>query len=85
MGKVPIRLNDVSNPGLKVPLKPQSKQFMRSLVDGKNVHCEFDGTKTYDCLVGTCYLKGNDLGILVVESGLALGCPRCSCGKYSSY
>ena len=54
MGKIAIRLNGVSAPELKEPLEPQSKQFMRSLVDGKNVQCELDGTKTYDRLVRTC-------------------------------
>ena len=52
VGKISIRLNGVSAPELKEPLGPQSKQFMRSLVDGKNVRCELDGTKTYDRLVG---------------------------------
>ena len=43
VGKIPIRLNGVSAPELKEPLGPQSKEFMRDLVDGKSVHCELTG------------------------------------------
>ena len=85
MGKIAIRLNGVSAPELKEPLEPQSKQFMRSLVDGKNVQCELDGTKTYDRLVRTCYLEGKNIGILVIEAGFALVCPRFSGGRYANY
>jgi len=85
MGKIAIRLNGVSAPELKEPLGPQSTQFMRSLVDGKNVQCELDGTKTYDRLVGTGYLEGKDIGISVIKAGLALDCPRFSGGRYVSY
>jgi micrococcal nuclease len=85
VGMIPIRLNGVSAPELKEPLGQQSKQFMHSLVDSKSVRCELDGTKTYDRLVGTCFLEGKDIGISVIEAGLALDCPRYSGGKYSSY
>jgi len=82
---IPIRLNGVSAPELKEPLGPQSKTFMRNLVNGKSVRCELTGTKTYDRLVGTCYLDGKDIGISVIESGLALNCPRYSGGRYAEF
>lgn len=85
VGKIPIRLNGVSAPELKEPLGPQSKQFMRDLVLGKAVGCELDGTKTYDRFVGTCYLSGKDIGISVIEAGLALDCPRFSGGRYAEF
>ena len=58
VGKIPIRLNDVSAPELKEPLGPQSKKFIRELVNGKSVRCELTGAKTYDRFVGVCYLEG---------------------------
>jgi micrococcal nuclease len=85
VGKIPIRLNGVSAPELDEPLGPQSKAFMVDLVDGKNVRCELTGAKTYDRLVGTCYLDGEDVGIAVISSGLALDCPRYSGGRYSEF
>jgi micrococcal nuclease len=83
VGKIPIRLNGVSAPELKEPLGPQSKAFMRNLVDGKVVRCELNGKKTYDRFVGVCYLGDMDVGVAVIEAGLALDCPRYSGGRYS--
>jgi micrococcal nuclease len=83
VGKIPIRLNGVSAPELKEPLGPQSKQFMLDLVDGKRVRCELTGAKTYDRLVGVCYLGDQDIGAAVIEAGLALDCPRFSGGRYA--
>jgi micrococcal nuclease len=83
VGKIPIRLNGVSAPELKEPLGPQAKQFMRDLVNGKSVRCELTGAKTYDRLVGTCYLDGQDVGEAVISAGLALDCPQYSGGRYA--
>ena len=83
VGKIPIRLSGVSAPELKEPLGQQSKKFMRDLVDGKNVRCELSGEKTYDRLVGVCFLDGEDIGAAVIEAGLALDCPRFSGGAYA--
>jgi len=83
VGKIPIRLNGVSAPEMDEPLGSQSKAFMVNLVDGKNVRCELTGAKTYDRLVGTCYLDGEDIGIAVIAAGLALDCPRYSGGRYA--
>jgi micrococcal nuclease len=83
VGKIPIRLNGVSAPELKDPLGVESKNFMRDLADGENVQCELTGAKTYDRLVGTCYLKGKDIGGSVIAAGLALDCPRYSGGRYA--
>lgn len=84
VGKVPIRLNGISAPELKEPLGPQSKRFMRGLVDGKHVRCELNGKKTYDRYVGICYLGGQDIGAAIIEAGLALDCPRFSGGRYKA-
>lgn len=83
VGEVPVRLNGVSAPELKEPLGRKSKQFMRDLVLGKPVRCELNGEKTYDRLVGVCYLDGKDIGVSVIEAGLALDCPRYSGGRYA--
>ena len=85
VGKIPIRFNGVSAPELDEPLGRASKQFMLELVDGEDVRCELTGAKTYDRLVGTCYLNGNDIGALVIEAGLALDCPRYSGGRYGDF
>ena len=83
VSEIPIRLNGVSAPELNEPLGERSKIFMRDLVLGQQVRCELNGEKTYDRFVGTCYLGGKDIGILVIEAGLALDCPRYSGGRYA--
>jgi micrococcal nuclease len=85
VGKVPIRLNGVSAPELDEPLGQQSKTFMQDLVSNQAVRCELTGEKTYDRFVGTCYIEGKDIGISVIEVGLALDCPRYSGGRYAVY
>ena len=83
VSEIPIRLNGVSALELNEPLGERSKIFMRDLVFGQQVRCELNGEKTYDRFVGTCYLGGKDIGILVIEAGLALDCPRYSGGRYA--
>ena len=83
VSEIPLRLNGVSAPELNEPLGERSKIFMRDLVLGQQVRCELNGEKTYDRFVGTCYLGGKDIGILVIEAGLALDCPRYSGGRYA--
>lgn len=85
IAKVPIRLNGVSAPELDEPLGKQSKKFMRELVEGRDVRCELNGQKIYDRFVGTCYLDGNDIGISLINAGLALDCPRYSGGRYVEF
>ena len=85
VGKIPIRLNGVSAPELDELLGQQSKQFMRDLVFGKVVRCELNGKRTYDRFVGVCYLGDMDVGVAVIEAGLALDCPRYSGGHYTRF
>ena len=85
VSNIPIRLNGVSAPELKEPLGNQSKQFMKRQVQGRNVRCELDGTKTYDRYVGVCSLDGKDIGISIIASGLAIDCPRYSKSRYAKY
>ena len=54
---------------------------MGELANGKRVSCELTGAKTYDRLVGTCYLGDQDIGVAVIAAGLALDCPRYSDGR----
>lgn len=84
VGKIPIRLSGVSAPELKEPLGLDSKQFMRELVHGKDIRCNFNGEKSYDRMVGVCFLEGKDIGAALIEVGLALDCPRYSGGRYAT-
>ena len=83
VGEAPIRLNGVSAPELDEPLGSESKKFMLDLVMGQHVRCELNGQMTYDRFVGICYLRDKDIGVSVIEAGLALDCPRYSGGRYA--
>lgn len=81
---VPIRLQGLSAPERGEPFGTASSDFMRALVLRKTVHCELNGEKTYDRLVGTCFLDGFDISALIIREGLARDCPRYSGGRYQS-
>ena len=42
--------------------------------------CELSGQKTYNRFVGICYLRDKDIGVSVIDSGMAPDCPRYSGG-----
>ena len=85
VGEAPIRLNGVSAPELDEPLGSESKKFMLDFVMDQPVRCELNGQKTYDRFVGICYLRDKDIGVSVIEAGLALDCPRYSGGRYAVF
>ena len=85
VGPIVIRLEGVSAPELKERMGKTAKLFMQDLVLNKRVTCRLNGKKTYDRFVGTCLLRGKDIGAIIISNGLALDCPRYSAGKYKSY
>lgn len=85
IGPIIIRLEGVSAPELKERMGKKAKLFMRDLVLNKKITCRLNGKKTYDRFVGTCLLRGKDIGTTIIANGLALDCPRYSSGRYKSY
>ena len=56
---------------------------MRSIVGDAIVRCELNGERSYERLVGICYLPdGTDIGAEIIRRGLALDCVRWSFGRY---
>lgn len=84
VGGVPVRLNGVAAPELDEPVGQEAKQFMIRLVAGKAVRCDLNGERTYDRVVGVCYLNDQDIGASIIAAGLARDCPRFSGGRYSA-
>jgi len=74
---VPVRLNGVAAPELNEPVGQEAKQFMVELVAGKAVRCDLNGERTYDRVVGVCYLNEQDIGASIIAAGLvsAIQCP----------
>lgn len=82
---VPVRLNGVAAPELKERGGREGKQFMARLVAGKTVLCELNGERSYDRVIGVCFLNGQDIGASIIGAGLARDCPRFSGGRYDAF
>ena len=78
-----IRLAGIDAPELDRPWGQKSKWAMVNICKGQIITAELDGERSYDRLVGTCYLPdGRDIGAELIKLGLALDLPRFSMGKY---
>jgi endonuclease YncB( thermonuclease family) len=53
---------------------------MRRMVDGRQVRCKLDGSRTYDRCAGVCYLDGQDIAAKLVRKAFARDGPRYSRG-----
>lgn len=82
--KTKVRLLGVAAPEKRETGGMEATQFMTELVNGKNLLCELTGARSYDRVVGTCFLDGQDIGAAVIAAGLARDCPRYSGGRYKS-
>lgn len=85
-----VRLNGVDAPEVvhpgydrDDPFGPESRDEMRRIVGDQVVRCELTGGKSYERLVGICFLPdGTDVGAEIIRRGLALDCFRFSRGRY---
>ncbi len=82
---VPIRLNGVAAPELDEPHGREAKKFMLQLVSGRTVRCTLNGERSYDRVVGICYLDGVDIGASIIGAGLARDCHWFSKGRYRTF
>jgi endonuclease YncB( thermonuclease family) len=80
---LPIRLQGVAAPERDDADGPAASAFLRRLVEGREVNCVPDGTKTRNRVVAVCYLAGRDIGQAIIEAGHARDCPRFSGGRYA--
>lgn len=85
VGDVKVRLAGLAAPEKHEPGGAEATEFMRRKLNGRVVRCELDGEKSYDRLIGRCYLDGADVAALLVSEGLARDCPRYSGGRYSAF
>jgi len=85
-----IRLNGVDAPEVvhpgydhDDPFGPEARDEMRRIVGDKVVRCELNGARSYERLIGVCFLPdGTDIGAEIIRRGLALDCPHFSGSKY---
>lgn len=64
---------------------PEARAEMRRIIGDAIVRCELNGERSYERVVGVCYLPdGTDIGAEIIRRGLALDCARWSFGRYRS-
>lgn len=79
-----IRLRGVAAPERDDADGPAATAFLRQLVEGQDVSCLPDGTKTRGRIVAVCFRDGQDIGQLIIQAGHARDCPRFSGGGYAA-
>lgn len=81
-----IRIAGIDAPELNMPWGQKSKWAMVNICKGQIITVELDGERSFDRLVGTCFLEdGRDIGAEIVKTGLALDLPEFSRGKYRKF
>ena len=82
---VPVRLNGLDAPETNTRAGQEAKNALTEYLRGKSVTCKLNGERTYDRMVGTCYVGQSDIAASLVAAGLALDCARYSGGRYRRF
>lgn len=85
IGGAKVRLLGLTAPERHEPGGAEATRFMQRTLDGRELRCELTGEKSYDRLVGRCYLNGSDVAEMLIAEGLARDCPRYSGGRYARF
>jgi endonuclease YncB( thermonuclease family) len=84
LGPIAIRLQGIAAPEGNEPGGDIATNAMRDLVLGKDLRCDLTGDRSYDRVIGVCFLKdGRDIGEVMVFEGHARDCYRFSRGRYA--
>ncbi|MGX0975609.1 micrococcal nuclease [Roseovarius sp. MBR-51] len=79
----PIRINGLDGVESGAAGFKEAKLFAQRLVQGKIITCILNGQQTYDRMVGTCYVDGEDYAATIIANGHGLDCRRYSKGRYA--
>lgn len=80
---VHVRLNGIDAMELGTPHGDLAKLKMQHLVSNHPVTCHLTGKKSYDRMVGTCYVRNDiDIAAEMIRLGYALDCAKYSGGRY---
>lgn len=76
-----IRFAGIDCPELSQKYGKEARNFTESLVKGKDVNLECDGT-SFDRLTCTVFVAGKNVNLAIVESGWAYDSTKYSKGRY---
>jgi endonuclease YncB( thermonuclease family) len=76
VGGVRVRLEGLHCPEAGEPVGSAATNAMRGLTGGQNVSCSLTGERSYDRMIGTCYVCDADLTAAIISEGVCARCPR---------
>lgn len=71
----PVRLQGLHCPELSEAGGAQAGAVLDRMVAGQQVSCTLNGERTYDRLVGRCYVGGADVAAALIRGGHCARCP----------
>ena len=79
---VKVRLRGIAAPEMDQWGGKEATAFLEQFAEGKPIQCVLDKSRIREFEIGTCYVRGQDIGAAVVKAGWARDCTRLSGGKY---
>jgi endonuclease YncB( thermonuclease family) len=76
VGGVRVRLQGLHCPEAGEPGGIAATSAMQRLTRGDTVRCTLTGERSYDRIVGTCYVGDTDLTAAIIRQGVCARCPR---------
>lgn len=77
-----VRLNGLDAEELGSIRGDLARSAMQRIVKGQTVTCHLNGEKSYNRMVGSCFVQDLDIAGEMVRQGYALDCLRYSNGRY---
>lgn len=89
LGEYKVRLNGFDTPERdsmcgSTDVYAAASKALADFIADQTVTCELNGDKSYDRVIGTCSVRGTDLGTFMAESGWGRDWKRFSGGKYAA-
>ena len=84
VGAIVIRLQGLHAPEPDELGGKEASDFMVQLVMGQQLECKLTGERSFDRLIGSCFLNGEDIAALLIAAGFGRDCPRYSGGRYAN-
>ena len=80
-----VDLAGIDAPAANSEAGREARQVLQTFTDGKTIICRIAPRNGQSMSrVGVCFADGEDIGALLITSGVALDCPRTSAGRYSN-
>jgi endonuclease YncB( thermonuclease family) len=76
VGGVRVRLEGLHCPEGNEPGGSVATSAMRGLTRGQHVSCSLTGERSYNRMIGTCYVGDTDLTAAIIRQGACARCPR---------